>query len=379
MNKKLHILFLCGWYPSRVYPNNGDFIQRHAEAVALKHKISILHIVSDENCSDTIEITSEEINGIETHIAYIKNTSNVILKLTLFWKAYFKLLKKIKPFDFVHLNEIYPFGIFALHLKWFQKKPFIISEHWTGYHFLLSKKINFLEKIISRKIAKEASFLCPVSNSLKEQMESLNIKGNYNVVPNVIDTSLFIPSNSKEKNYTIIHVSNLLDKQKNISGMLRVVKQLEKNIDNFTWKFIGGSKEKYQPLIDKLNFSTAKIEFINHISHNKLITHLQSSNLFVSFSNYETFGVVMVEAISCGVPVISTNTGILNELKLTDYCRIIPIKDEEKLLNEVLTMYNLNKTIDKEEMHAFVAKNYKKEIIANQFSELYFKALNFNS
>lgn len=379
MNKKLHILFLCGWYPSRVFPNNGDFIQRHAEAVALNHKVSVLHIVTDKYCEANIELTSKEINGIETHIAYIKETSNVILKLTLFWKAYFKLLKKIKPFDFVHLNEIYPFGIFALHLKWFQKKPFIISEHWTGYHFPLSKKINFLEKIISRKIAKEASFLCPVSNSLKEQMKSLNIKGNYNVVPNVIDTSLFIPSNSKEKNYTIIHVSNLLDKQKNISGMLRVAKQLEKKIDNFTWKFIGGSKENYQPLIDKLNFSTAKIEFINHISHNKLITHLQSSNLFVSFSNYETFGVVMVEAISCGVPVISTNTGILNELKLTDYCRIIPIEDEEKLLNEVLTMYNLNKTIDKEEMHAFVAKNYKKEIIANQFSELYFKALNFNS
>lgn len=378
MNKKLHILFLCGWYPSRVLPNNGDFIQRHAEAVTLKHTVSVLHIVSDENCIKKIEIDSKEINGVKTYIGYIKKTSNSILKFIRFWRAYLILLKKIDRYDVVHLNETFPFGLFALHLKWFQKKVFIISEHWTGYYFPQSKNINFLKHFICKKILKNASFICPVSNSLKKEMENLGFTGNYKIIPNVIDASLFIPSKKTEKNYTIIHVSSLLDKHKNISGMLKVAKELEKIITTFTWKFIGGNKSKYEALIKELNFTTAKIEFINHISHKKLITHIQSSNLFVSFSNYETFGIVMMEALSCGIPVISTNTGILSELTPNDFFSIIPIKDEKKLLNEILKKHNTNKELEKNKMHNFVAQNYTKEVIANQFSKMYFKALNNN-
>ena len=46
MKKNLHILFLCGWYPSKVLPKNGDFIMRHAKTVSSKHTVSVLHIIS---------------------------------------------------------------------------------------------------------------------------------------------------------------------------------------------------------------------------------------------------------------------------------------------------------------------------------------------
>ena len=47
--KKLSVLFICGWYPSRVSPYNGDFIERHAKAVSKKHFVNIIHIISDKN------------------------------------------------------------------------------------------------------------------------------------------------------------------------------------------------------------------------------------------------------------------------------------------------------------------------------------------
>ena len=96
MDKKLNILFLCGWYPSRVLQNNGDFIQRHAKAVSLLHTVEVIHIISDKNCTKNIEITIHEIDGITTHIGYIKQTKNPILKCILFWKTYLILLKKTK-------------------------------------------------------------------------------------------------------------------------------------------------------------------------------------------------------------------------------------------------------------------------------------------
>ena len=74
MNSELHVLFLCGWYPSRVSPTNGDFIERHAEAVSQKHKVSILHIITDINLAQDIEINSEKKKGFnDAHRFFEKN------------------------------------------------------------------------------------------------------------------------------------------------------------------------------------------------------------------------------------------------------------------------------------------------------------------
>ena len=75
MKKKLHILFLCGWYPSNVLPKNGDFIMRHAKTVSAMHTVSVLHIISKPRISKT-EIEVEKDNDLRTYIAYIKPSKN---------------------------------------------------------------------------------------------------------------------------------------------------------------------------------------------------------------------------------------------------------------------------------------------------------------
>ncbi len=86
LNQRHHILFLSSWYPSRVLPNNGDFVQRHAEAVATKHQVTLIHVISDENLAAPIEITENNINDVRTLIAYVKVSSNPIIKLYRFFQ-----------------------------------------------------------------------------------------------------------------------------------------------------------------------------------------------------------------------------------------------------------------------------------------------------
>ena len=375
MDKKLNILFLCGWYPSRVFPNNGDFIQRHAKAVSLLHNVIVLHIISDKNCIKNIEIESTTINGIKTHIGYVKETNNSILKCIWFWKVYKTLLKKIDRFDVVHLNELFPFGIFALHLKWFKKIPFIISEHWTGYHKSQSNKISFQEKFISKRIAKRATYICPVSNHLKKAMLTFGLKGNYVPVPNVVDTKLFIPKENNINRFTIVHVSSMNDGHKNISGMLEVAKLLENEGINFSWNFIGGNENKFLTLLKKLQFTTAKINFIDHISQKDLSAYLQNAHIFVLFSNYENLPCVILEAFSCGLPVISTNVGGINEYFPKNFGVLIEKGNKNQLLESIKKMYNQKKT-NENEMHKYAVKNFSEKEIGNRFSDLYYKMLN---
>tara|TARA_R110002096_G_scaffold420525_1_gene625611 strand:+ start:5606 stop:6742 length:1137 start_codon:yes stop_codon:yes gene_type:complete len=378
LTKKLHILFLCSWFPSKESPTNGDFIQRHGKAVSLKHKVSVLHIVSSKKIAKiTIDKTID--GNLTTYIGYVKQSENPIVKTIRFYKAYNQILKLIGNYDFIHVNRLYLFGLFALHQKMIKRKPFLISEHWTGYLNSRNNEISFFQRMCSKWITNKSAFICPVSNELKNGMQNLGLKGNYYPIGNVVDTNIFIPSDKKNNKFTIVHVSGLNDAQKNITGMLKVAKLLENEIDSFTWKFIGGTSENFKKLIADLQFKTAKIKFLNHVSQKELATHLQSANLCVSFSNFETFGIVMPEAIASGTFVISTNNGILNELEPQDFFSIIPIKDKNALTTEIVKQYKNLTKLNTKKMHLFIKNRFSQEIISEEFSKLYFKTLNKNS
>ena len=373
MNKKLHILFLCGWYPSKELPTNGDFIERHAKAVNLIHKVSILHIISSQEVQNSI-IEETHNNNFHTYIGYVKQTNNPILKFIRFFKMYLKILKKIDSFDLVHLNILYPFGVFALHQKIVKRKPFVISEHWTGYHFPQAEKISFFEKSISKSISKRASFSCPVSSHLESSMLNLGLKGNYLPIPNVVDTQLFKPLHEKEKKFTIVHVSSLKNEHKNISGILKAAKIVETEIPNCTWNFIGGKEDPFTEEMIQLGLNATYINFIDHLTQEELTPYLQNAAVFVLFSNYENLPCVILESFACGIPVISTNVGGISEYFPENFGAFVPKNNSEELAATIKEIHD-NPINKPEEMHRYAVENFSNETIAKQFSAIYYKAL----
>ena len=103
MSKKLHILFLCSWYPSRVLPTNGDFIKRHAEAISTLNDVSVLHIISDKTISPSTLVATKD-NNVNTFIGYVRYTSNPLVKYIRFTRMYKKAIRQIASFDIIHLN-----------------------------------------------------------------------------------------------------------------------------------------------------------------------------------------------------------------------------------------------------------------------------------
>lgn len=373
--KKLSVLFICGWYPSRVLPTNGDFVERHAIAISKKHLVSVIHIITDQNLKKKFEIISDKKKGITTHIGYIKPTKNPFFKGFLFLNVFFRILKKISKTDVVHLNEIYPFGLFCLFFKWIKKVPFIVTEHFTGYIKSSGYRLGYFEQKISQIIIKNAYRVCPVSTFLKTEMINHRFNGKYKVVPNTINTNLFTPKTNDSKVLKLIHISSLKDDHKNISGMLRVAKLLSERIPYFEWNFVGGDGNHYKEYLNELDIKNCVIKFLPHQKHSKIVSYLQDATICISFSNYETFGIVIPEAIACGTPVIATETGIACDLKKEFFCKSISIGDESQLLKSILNYKILFEKLNVNKMHNYIQENFGESFVADKFSILYFKAI----
>ncbi|TYP98015.1 glycosyltransferase involved in cell wall biosynthesis [Tenacibaculum adriaticum] len=360
-------MFLCGWYPSRVLTNNGDFIQRHAQAVATKHKVSVLHIITDKNCKKKIEISIDRKKGVTTYIAYVKQTKNRLIKGYRFYLAFKRLMKLIGEIDLVHLNEIYPFGIFIFLLN----KPYIISEHWTGYHQPQAKNLAKIHLFLSKIITRNATFICPVSNNLKQALEFLGLKGNYQIVPNVVDTHIFHPiTKSKKTVFTILHISNMIDEHKNVSGLISAVSEL-----NFPYQLIliGENSNQYKSLTKSLGLSK-NVTFINHIPHNEVSKYIQQADVFTLFSNYENLPCVILESFACGIPVISTNVGGISEFFPETFGYLIKKNKRHELVEKLTLLYQ--KPIKNElEMHNYAKQHFSYKNIATDFSKLYEKTV----
>lgn len=364
MTLQKHILFLCGWYPSRVLPTNGDFIQRHAEAVSLHNKVSVLHIITDKSLQKDTELTYQKINNVHTYISYVKPTKNPVLKVFLFIKTFKKLMELIGEFDVIHLNKMYPFGIFTF----FNQKPYVITEHWTGYLNANNEKVNWLHKLIGKIIAKRAKYLCPVSKDLANAMINLGFDGNYNIVPNVVDTELFKPQKkNKSSSFTILHVSNMIDSHKNVSGLLKAVSKL-----NFDYKLIllGDGSHKYLQKAAELGIKE-KVECIQHVTHNHVPDYFNKADIFVLFSNYENLPCVILESFSCGTPVISTDVGGIKEHFPEKFGFLIPKNNQKLLIQKLEEVYNNYGSFNPEEMHNYAVNNFSKVAIANAFNNLY--------
>lgn len=371
LQKKLHILFLNSWYPSRVVPYNGDFIQRHAEAVATQHHVTAIHVTTDENCQERTEIVEENKNGVQTYIGYIKKQPNRLLKWFYFVKTYRKLIKMAGKIDVIHVNILYPVGMLALYLNWKRGIPYIITEHSTAYHL---KKDSGFRKTVSKLICKSAGFICPVTDHLGRALQQNGYAGRYQKVPNVVDTDIF-RSGKQEKTteFTILHVSHLGDGHKNISGMLTGIAEFKTVVPKFKVILIGENGEQYQPLIHTLRLDK-HVQILNQISHKEVATYMQISDVFVLFSHYENLPCVILEAFACGLPVITTDVGGIREYFPEDFGTIIPPNDIMALKNALEKYYRLGVKPDKAKMHAYAEKHFGKTAIANALTELYTKA-----
>ncbi len=382
INSKIKVLFISSWFPNRVKPTLGNFVHKHAEAVSQYADVSVLHVCFDETLKGKQEIVYSSEKNINSIFIYLKKINSPIRQFINYLKAYRNGLKLIsekygKP-DIIHANIIFPVGLVFLFNKAFKKFPFVVTEHWTGFLPDDPEKISFIKKYLIKRITRKSKKVLLVTENLKNAMLNLGFKGDYKVVPNVVDTSLFVITDQNKKSIkNILHISSFVDEQKNISGILRAIKKLSEKRNDFAMHFITDGDA--QPFIDyaKNNSLLDKYVFFHGTkSTGQVAEMLEQSDFLLLFSNYENFPCVIVEAFSCGVPVVSTNVGGISEHVSDKHGILIKPKDENALLTAIGQMLDNTDKYDKQFLHDYAENNFSYKSVGKQINDIYSEILN---
>jgi glycosyltransferase involved in cell wall biosynthesis len=360
----------------------GLFIQKQAEAVSAYCDVAVLYVHADEQAANRYEIDFAEENGIRVVRVYYREPQIPVLsgflKMVRFFRAHklgFTMLRSFQP-DLLHVHVLTREGIVALANKVLKGTPYVITEHWSRYLPASNTYHGGLRKMVTRKVVKSSAAMIAVSETLKTAMLKFRLKNpTFMVVPNPVETSLFTIGEQTEGSNIkrFIHISCFEDRPKNISGFLNAVKNLSEKRHDFTCFLIGDGPEfsQWKSRADDLGL-LGKIVFFTGLKRQKeLVKEIQAADFMVLSSNYETFGTVVIECLSCGIPVVATNVGIVPEVINETNGIIIPSGDDKALENAISEMLDQYGSYDPQTIRNTVLAKFDNETIAKQLLEIY--------
>jgi len=304
----MNILFLTQYYPFTEETFAGIFIKQQAEIISNHHNVTVLCFHVDDSWFNLfpkfhakIKKTSqlEEINLTLARSIPFYNQANYFLGTWIYARRH---LLKTKKFDCIHAHVAYPAGVMAFLFKKLLNIPYILTEHTR----IKSQSRSIFHKILIKAAYKQTDKIIAVSSFLAKEIKD-KYRLNPVVIPNVVDMNRFSMTHAQPDRFEIGFIGNFNNTNKGLDVLLKACKKI---MFPFRLHIVGNGSlvEQYKSMAVDLGISDNCI-FYGAMKTREIPKFYTALNLFVLASRYETFGIVLVEAMASGLPVISTNCG----------------------------------------------------------------------
>jgi len=259
--------------------------------------------------------------------------------------AYFKLLRLVhkQNYDIIHYFFGLPTGLLSILPGKHQKIPYIVSLRGSDvpsydlYNQRLEKVHHYL-KPVTIKIWKGAKKVVALSDSLRMTALKTAPTQEIRVIRNGIDTEIFHPVETKEnhKPLKLITVSRLLER-KGVQYVLAAIAQLPKKDFSLTIVGLGNYETQLKKLCESYSLQSV-VQFHGYCPNEMLPAMYQDSDVFLLTSLAESFGIVFLEAMACGLPVIAGRTGGIPAIISEENGILVEPKVIEEIKTAILTL-----------------------------------------
>lgn len=369
----MHVLVVPYNYPTKESPSNAIFIRE--QVLALRRQIQRVGVLGaiPKTISKCV-LTKDFAFGKPDENEWVVQAPAIRGMLSLnrivaccLGKALFEKYIQIngKP-DLIHVHNVQAADL-AIWIKNKYNIPFVITEHSSLMWQIGGKRPSHLKKLQS--IYELSSANIAVSKALADHLTAV-FDLPFIYIPNVVDTDYFQLNSSRLSNNLMrfASIGNLTDNKNHIA----LVKAVHTLVDRgYPIKLdIGGGGENMRHMKEYIcvNKLQDRVQMLGPLIKSQVKELLGQSDFFVLPSLKETFGVVIIEAMSCGLPVLAFKAGGPESIITSDTTGIL-LDPRDDLVNGLIQLMSTSYDSQKIRLHA--EKNFSYIAVAEELLNQY--------
>ncbi len=357
----MNIFIIPSWYPSKLNPVNGIFTKEQALAIAKQRpdwniwlslwgqqdmdlplskcwrwpSVAVRYWQLKKKRYTSLRDNLTELHAPVLHWNefYIRSYKKYFADLLAAHRQNLLFALQRGKVDWLHAHVVEPAGMFACQLSAEFNIPYVITEHSNPFPFphYLQKKDKLRDEL--EHTFNKASQVIGVSPFQTQCLNKFQIDAV--TVPNPVDHSLFkLPSQTNTDKHRFLTAAVNLTEVKGIGDLLLAIARLKQIspqfFSNCDFRIAGQDSGNYVEKAEKLGISSA-ITWLGGLGRQEIAQEMASCSYFVLPSHQESLGMVYIEAMFCGKPVVATYCGgaeySVNEMTGL----LVPVKNIELL------------------------------------------------
>ena len=385
------VLILSNMYPRKSHPSGGIFV--HEQVKALRKQGIDARVLSGEP-SGPRSFYQDNRRWLCAHpghweliddvpvikFPYLAGVSYRSFQIDADTYAFAALrcIARLKPtfnFQIIHAHTSYLDGTAGRKLAKKYHVPLVITEHMGPFKLLTE---TFLRKRKTQLAINAAQKLIAVSNTLlRDICSEADVKQPENtcVLPNLVNTHLFcVAPEVSKKCDTKIHmlwVGHFVE-VKRVDRLLQALAIAVKKEPRLCLRLLGNGalQDEFVRMVARLSLEN-HVDFLGWSNQNDLVKHYQASDFLVVSSETETFSVVTIEAMSCGLPILTTNCGGPSEIVNDASIGLVVEQSAQALAQGMLDMISHDDKFDAKRIRQIAEQRYAAHVVASNIINTY--------
>jgi len=331
---------------------------------------------------------SLELNSVKVY--YLKNLSNKLAWYKFFFtpSIFHQFRKELKKFDIIHLHNFRTFqNIIAYHYSRKYKVPYILQAHGNLPRIMPQKSLKWLyDFFFGYRLLRDAKKVIALNQKEVEQYKSMGVpEENIEIIPNGINLSEYndlpLKGSFRKKfkigdNDRIILFLGRINRIKGVDILIMAFTQIIEKLDDVKLTIVGpddGNLSELQNLVKDLGVEK-KVTFTGPLYGVKKLEAYVDADVFVLPSRYDTFPMSVLEAYSCGKPIIASNVGGMKDLVIDGVTGLLfATENTRQLTGALFSMLEDNTRAEKMGLKGkqFIKENFTIENILDRLELIY--------
>ena len=376
LSRRIKVLFVPNWYP--VYDGTaqcGECCREHVRAASLYDDAAVLVFKSRPERWPTLK-WNRMVDVVPTFVATYGNSPIPKTTLPLFClflrRALSRVFKEWGRPDVIHTQDAYAYYVLKA-LGRQRRIPVVISQHWTI----------FMERKVGGRLLREfrwafprAARVLPDNKFSAREYQHYGVQAEVNWLPNAVDTDLFHPPSHPVRRPWLLHASGMTP-QKRFPDIIHAFAQVVKSRPDAVLHVAGdGSHRVNMERLASRMLPANTFYFHGYLSKQALSDLMRLASGFILPSQAENMPCVLIEALACGCPVLTTRVGGITALIADVEGRFVEVGAIEQIAEGMRMLLDGNHGFDMDRISRDMHSRYSYAAVGRILHDEYQRAVN---